>query len=215
MPVVYYSNYDHNGLSVSEAAAVEHELGRRLLLHGLCRLYGLQITKQDLPALIRTDSNGKPVIPEHPEIFFNITHCSGLAACAFHDQPIGTDAEFPGYFAEVLTERALSADEQARLLQAGTDPAKRQEIFWRFWTLKEAYVKRTGEGVDSDFAAVSFFLPSGSEITGSSVSCSDSFVSCSDPSVSCFQTKLPRGYILSLCTEAPMPDEPRICHIVF
>lgn len=67
-----------------------------------------------------------------------------------------------------------------------------QEWFFRFWTLKEAFVKQNGIGVDTDLTAFSFSFDQQT----------DSFhITCSVPEISCWQTQLEKGQIISLCYE--------------
>ena len=196
MSVLYFSEYKPISDSVREISLQEHALGRALLFRGLRELYHLDLDPADEASLIDTDPNGKPLLKDHPDICLNITHCSGLAACAFGSSPVGVDAELQGYFPEVLIGRALADSEKDILRSCGPDSSLRQECFWRFWTLKEAYVKRSGIGVDSDLKAFSFvFDPFIVPDIGVPVK-----VKCSDPEVSCFQLFLKSGHIVSLCT---------------
>ena len=196
MSVLYLSEYVPVSDSVREVSEQEHALGRALLFRGLSELYQLNFDPADEALIIAADKNGKPYLRYHPEICFNITHCSGLVACAFHDAPVGIDAELPGYFAEVLIGRALSGSEKSLLMSCNHDEDLRRECFWRLWTLKEAYVKRSGIGVDTDLKAFSFaFDAFSTPDVGKPVK-----VACSDPSVSCFQLFLKSGHIVSLCT---------------
>ena len=192
MPIIYYSFYSPVSSSIPDVAAQEHSLGRQLLLEGLQKFYRITLSQKELKSRIQTGAMGKPFLPEYPGIHFNISHCDGLAVCAFHSRPIGVDAELPGYFAPILPKKALSPDEQRFLKSRAADPALEQEWFYRFWTLKEAYVKKTGTGADVDLTAFSF-LYSGSEPPYR--------ILCSDPAVSCWQMRLKRGHINSLCYE--------------
>ena len=70
-------------LSVRE----EHEAAHELLLRSIEKLYGISSPR------IEKGEHGKPFFPEHPEIFFNISHCRGLVVCGFSDSEIGVDAE--------------------------------------------------------------------------------------------------------------------------
>lgn len=190
MPVIYYTFYTPVSDRIPDIAAQEHRLGRRLLAMGLDRLYNFSVAEKQIDSVLEIGLNGKPYLPDHPDIYFNISHCDGLVVCAFDSHPIGVDAELPGYFAEVLINRALSESEKGFLQRTGDTLPLRQEWFYRLWTLKEAYVKRSGQGVDTDLTKFSFsFDESGSWL----------HVSCSDPLVSCFQQKLSQGQILSLC----------------
>lgn len=190
MPVIYYAYYTPVSESVSAVSRQEHLLARELLQKGLSRLYHISLSQEALASCIGTDKNGKPFLTDYPEIHFNISHCSGLAACAFHNRPVGLDAELPGYFAPVLISKALSFEEQAFLKKAGRTPLLEQEWFYRFWTLKEAYVKQSGTGVDTDLTGFSFSF---SDAANAPV------VQCSDSGICCYQKQLSRGHILSLC----------------
>lgn len=207
MPAVFYTFYDTEGLSIPETATREHELGLKLLSLGLGKLYSLSMSPDDLEQLLQMDAAGKPSLPDHPEIHFNITHCPGLVACAFHDKPIGIDAELPGYFAEVLIGKALTASEKDYLDMQSSSADLREEWFYRFWTLKEAYVKMTGSGVDTDLKAFSFSFDEGDSHERSAVK-------CSDPEVLCFQKVLWSGHIISMCIRNDRPCFNELYHIV-
>lgn len=190
MLCIYYSYYTPVSDSIPAVAAQEHHLGRQLLINGLERFYGLCYSPEELEIVLNKDANGKPFLSAHPEIHFNITHCDGLAACAFHNQPIGIDAELPGYFAPVLIKKALSQEEIDFLQRVSSNREKEQEWFFRFWTLKEAFVKQSGIGVDTDLTAFSF----------SFYQRTDSFrVTCSVPEIACWQTQLENNQIISVC----------------
>lgn len=207
MPVVYYTLYESGSSSVPEISKLEHILGYRLLEKGLNDLHHLQIN--DLyEGAISLDRNGKPFLTNHPEICFNITHCDNFAACVFSATPIGIDAELPGYVPEILIGHALSDCEKDFLSIHSTELFQTQEWFWRFWTLKEAYFKRSGIGVDTDLTSVSFTFDA-------SFSCSPNRflpVGCSDPDVSCLQMKFSSGHILSLCCSEPASVVPVISY---
>lgn len=191
MPVIYYAYYSPVSERISDISTQEHLLGRRLLSQGLRELYHISVSASQVDAMLRTEENGKPCLSDHPDIFFNITHCRGLAACAFGRSPLGIDAELPGYFPEILVARALSETEKSFLQEAGSTMALRQEWFYRLWTLKEAYVKKSGCGVDTDLTEFSFFFDRSNLPLR---------ITCTDPHVSCFQEKLSGGQILSLCS---------------
>ena len=190
MPYIYYSYYTPVSDSISDVTCQEHQLGQSLLLQGLRDLFQMNLNPDSLEALLAKDEFGKPCLPSHPEIHFNITHCKGLVACAFDSTPIGIDVELPGYFPEVLINHALSENEKCFLQAKGSDHPSQQEWFYRFWTLKEAFVKKSGIGVDTNLKSFCF----------SFLETDNSFQPiCSDSSVSCYQTMLSSGHILSVC----------------
>ena len=192
MPTIYYSQYTPFSDSIPVISKQEHTLGRALLTQGINELFHLHLTCDEIDAVLKYDSNGKPYLPDNPEICFNITHCDQLVACAFQDRPIGIDAETPGYFPEVLINRALSEKEKCFLQSKSTSISEREEWFYRLWTLKEAYVKKSGIGVDTDLTDFSFSFIQNETAQS---------IICSDCSVSCYQTQLSLGQILSVCYE--------------
>lgn len=192
MPFIYYSHYSSACKSISGINALEHSLGRELLRDGLRKLFDLSFSPEELEAQLGRKANGKPVLSHYPDIHFNITHCDGLAACAFDHRSVGLDAELPGYFAPILVRKALAWEEQDFFRQMAVSEEAQRELFFRFWTLKEAFVKKSGIGADTDLTAFSFqFLTMEPNPK----------LLCSAPEVSCWQTALPDGHILSLCYE--------------
>ena len=67
---------------------IEHQKGLSLLRHGLKEIYNLAINENDLLHIIAYGEHGKPFLHGFDGIHFNISHCDGLAACAFSDKPL-------------------------------------------------------------------------------------------------------------------------------
>lgn len=90
--------------------------------------------------------HGKPFIVGHPEIHFSLSHCREAVACAVSDRPVGIDVESVQRYRESLAQYTMN-DEEQRLIVA----AKRPDVaFIRLWTMKEARLKLTGEGITND-----------------------------------------------------------------
>ena len=195
MPIILYSPYSPRSESPREIHLQEHQLGRKLLREGLSSFFRLNLDVEEIEHYLSFSEKGKPFLTAHPEIRFNISHCDGLVVCAFDVQDVGIDAELPGYFPEILISRVMTGPEKRILEEAAAGGKSRAEWFFRTWTLKEAYVKMTGTGVDTDLKSFSFSFEPGD---GSD----DPVISCSDPAVHCFQAMLPTGHIVSLCYSA-------------
>jgi len=91
------------------------------------------------------EPNGRPFLAGRTP-HFNISHSQGLGALAIsYDAPVGVDVEAIRLIEEADIAWALSPAERERLAQEG--PAEQLEAFFRFWTLKEAFMKGTGLGV--------------------------------------------------------------------
>jgi 4'-phosphopantetheinyl transferase len=81
-------------------------------------------------------------------ITFNVSHSGEVVLLAFaREREIGVDVEQVrrDFDVEAIAKRFFSAHEQQQLAALGDE--NRFEAFFRCWTLKEAYIKATGEGL--------------------------------------------------------------------
>ena len=114
-----------------------HEAGRKLL----AELYRAE-TGEELPPIL-TEERGKPYFPDSGW-HFSISHTHRHAFCVLAQHPVGIDAEETDREISLkLADKILSSGEKARF-DAADD--KRLALL-RFWVLKEAAVKLTGEGL--------------------------------------------------------------------
>lgn len=95
-----------------------------------------------LPRVARTE-RGKPYFPDLPALHFNLSHTQGFSLCALSDAPVGVDIEVLRPRREGLWRYCLT-DEEFQTFQA---QGGGWTEFYRFWTLKEAWCKCTGEGL--------------------------------------------------------------------
>lgn len=96
----------------------------------------------------RYEGQGKPLLEDDDDLFFNVSHTDGLALLAFaRGRRLGVDVEKvkPDTAVEKLSERFFSEREcrDLRLLKGD----ELRAAFFRVWTRKEAYIKATGEGL--------------------------------------------------------------------
>lgn len=114
-----------------------HEAGRALL----AELYRRE-TGEALPP-IGISPRGKPFFAESPW-YFSISHTRKHAFCVLDRENIAIDAEELDRPVNLrLAERILSPREKEQFEAA----ADRTRALLTFWVLKEAQVKRTGEGL--------------------------------------------------------------------
>ena len=114
-----------------------HEAGLRLLE----QMYR-EKTGSPLPAIARTD-RGKPYFADNA-VYFSLSHTPRRVFCVFSDRPVGVDAEEMDRNVDLrLAEKILSAPELEQYARAED---KRQALL-KFWVLKEALVKCSGEGL--------------------------------------------------------------------
>ena len=114
-----------------------HEAGRALL----AQLYR-QHTGEEMPPILLAP-RGKPYWQDST-LHFSISHTKHRVFCAISDRPIGIDAEEIDRDVNLqLADRILSPGERAQY-----DSAKDKRLaLLKFWVLKEAQGKLTGEGI--------------------------------------------------------------------
>ncbi len=80
---------------------------------------------------------GKPYVSKYTNIHFNISHSGDWVVCAINDEIIGIDIEQIKPIDINIAKRFFSEHEYHSLLLVGRD--KKEEYFYRIWTLKELY----------------------------------------------------------------------------
>lgn len=110
-------------------------LGAGVLLQKVLAIYGFDANG------IYKDSHGKPMLDG---LHFNLTHTDGLVLCAVGNQPVGCDAEIIKVAPRGIAERFFCEAEKNVLIASETTY---DDIFYRLWTMKESYIKMTGEGM--------------------------------------------------------------------
>lgn len=97
---------------------------------------------------IERTSAGKPFFPNCDHLYFNLSHSGEYAACVLADHEVGVDIQKVQGTAAV---RRIAP----RILHAGEAAYREEEsMLYRIWTIKEAYVKATGEGIRRDFREI-------------------------------------------------------------
>ena len=134
------------------ALKFKHEQGRKtcaaaylLLCEALRKEYGI-IEKP----VFEYGEHGKPFIIGHPEIHFNLSHCREAAICVISDRPVGVDIESIREYKESLVRYTMNDSEVMRITRSSYPALE----FTRLWTMKEAVLKCSGEGIRSDLKTV-------------------------------------------------------------
>jgi 4'-phosphopantetheinyl transferase len=108
------------------------------------------------------ERKGKPRVDPAaglPELRFNLSHTRDLVACVINlDTEVGIDVEtLDRKSADLaIAKRFFSATEFTLLRD--TPPDRQHDTFFRLWTLKEAFIKATGEGMSRGLDSFSFTL---------------------------------------------------------
>lgn len=96
------------------------------------------------------------------DVRFNLSHATSLVAVAITRMgDVGVDVEHTARDVSPLElSRMVFAAEERAALEA-LPPEQRQDMFFQLWTLKEAYIKATGDGMSLDLRSFSFALDGG------------------------------------------------------
>ena len=114
-----------------------HEAGRQLLKTMYEAQYGAP-----MPPILVTD-RGKPYF-ENSHVHFSLTHTKKHAFCVLSEKEIGIDAEeMDREISLNLAEKILSPAEKEQFEAA----ADKRDALLRFWVLKEAAAKCSGQGL--------------------------------------------------------------------
>jgi 4'-phosphopantetheinyl transferase len=121
--------------------------GRGILRAILGRYLGIQA----LQVQFNYQQRGKPVLADtfaDSGLEFNLSHSQGMGLCAVNcTHPIGVDLEYIRSMSDIeaLAKRFFLPREYEML--RSLSPNQQQEVFFRYWTCKEAYLKATGDGL--------------------------------------------------------------------
>ena len=114
---------------------------RECLAAGLLLRKVLEIHGVDLKT-VHTNDDGKP---EAEGICFNLSHSGNVVICAASKDNVGCDIEKIGSAPKRVAERFFCEDEIDWIESFANEDKNRE--FFRIWTMKESYLKMTGEGL--------------------------------------------------------------------
>mgnify|MGYP003585306572 CR=1 FL=1 len=124
-------------------------------------IFGELLTRAAIVELLRCDNAsiqftagkyGKPALQDAPNFHFNIAHAGDWVVGAFANVPVGIDVECVGPAEDTLATAVMSATELSHYLPMA-EP-ERSDYFYRIWSLKESFLKATGQGLSDDPATI-------------------------------------------------------------
>ncbi|MBR3971048.1 MAG: 4'-phosphopantetheinyl transferase superfamily protein [Ruminococcus sp.] len=126
------------------------------LLKELLKKYNIDYNSE---TAIGKNRYGKPFLADYPHIHFNVSHARGIAACIVESRECGIDCEQVRKYPVNVPKRVF-ADSELAILEAAP-VAEKDLLFFRLWTLKEAYVKAIGQGISYPMNKVIFSFENG------------------------------------------------------
>ncbi len=101
------------------------------------------------PDRLIQDEKGKLKLEGEDSFYFNLSHSGEYAACVIGESPVGVDIQQYRPVKEGLAKRFFQIQEANHLKQVRG--SAKQELFFRYWSAKESYIKLTGEGFQRNF----------------------------------------------------------------
>lgn len=102
--------------------------------------------KTDAVINYRYGENGKPYLKDFKDVFFSYSHSGEYAICAVSDKEIGCDIEMVKDVDFNIAKRFFTKSEYENIAKLEDIEAKK-DLFFRYWTIKESYIKATGQGL--------------------------------------------------------------------
>jgi 4'-phosphopantetheinyl transferase len=115
-------------------------IGWALLDMALQQETGILLTDCRIELLV----HGKPVIANHPDVHFNLSHSKQYFLVGLSPEPIGVDIETERKITPNLAEKVFTEKEQKSL--PSIEDSTYTQAFLRIWTKKESYTKALGTG---------------------------------------------------------------------
>ena len=120
----------------------QFENGRKESLGSALMLQKVLSQKNLNPQNIRYGKNGKPEIDG---LHFNISHAENFVICSVSENPVGCDIEKIHSIKSGFEKRFFTQNEVSYLDKFSGEEKLKQ--FFRLWTMKESYMKFTGDGM--------------------------------------------------------------------
>lgn len=117
-------------------AAVKKDAMRRMAREALCHSASFSGVTFDVPV---KDRNGVPLVVNG--LHWSVSYTTGLVAAVVAPDPVGIDLEQITPVSLVLRKRVATEQEWALA------PEFSPELFFHYWTAKEAVLKATGHGL--------------------------------------------------------------------
>jgi 4'-phosphopantetheinyl transferase len=93
--------------------------------------------------IIETEKDGKPYISNYENIHFNMSHAGRMVACAISDEEIGIDIEKIDPLIDMKIAQTFFYNSEYDNIKKSDN---RVDQFFKYWVLKESYMKYTGLG---------------------------------------------------------------------
>ena len=108
--------------------------------------------------ILETEENGKPYISNYENMHFNLSHAGRMVACAISDSEVGIDIEKIDPLIDLKIAQTFFFNSEYQNIKKSDD---RVDQFFKYWVLKESYMKYTGLGFLLDLDKFEIILDEG------------------------------------------------------
>lgn len=91
------------------------------------------------------EAEGKPFLKEYADVHFNLSHSGEYVCCGMGREPVGVDIQKHRLVKDRLALRFFTQEDNRMLAECSA--GEQEELFFRMWSIKESYLKLTGEGM--------------------------------------------------------------------
>ena len=145
---VYIKEFDYGSAVRGERKSAESVNGLSVLNYALQKEFGENLSH----FTIAKGMHGKPYFTDS-DILFNISHSGNYAAAAVSSIPIGVDVQIVRPVKDNIIAKLCRGKELEYIDKSGDDKSR---AFIRLWTLKESYIKATGDGMTFPMDEINF-----------------------------------------------------------
>ena len=155
---VYYCTFT----TPTKSYTIQKKIALQVLHHAFLTFFNTELQESH----IKRTANGKPYYEQSPNYFFNISHCATAIAVALAHTPVGIDIESPRPVKPGTLKKCCSPSEISYIFSPALPQTQQENLtpeqekrFLNLWTLKESYVKMTGEGLRTPLSTICFDIP--------------------------------------------------------
>lgn len=161
--IIYYTFCSQKENIPGSYLKYQREIADKILNYSLKKHFHMMFDRDK----VKRGSHGKPYWSGEEDMWFNVSNTEGLVVCAIASLEIGVDAERLRGVRLPVIRRSCSQKEVNYILdgkEAFLEQSKEllgeleQERFFRIWTLKESYIKMTGDGMSFPLQEAEFLI---------------------------------------------------------
>lgn len=142
---------------------------------------------------------GKPYLRDYKDIHMSLAHCLHGVTTILSRECVGIDIEKVKQY-NVYAARKILDEVELKKVEASADPSRE---FFRYWTLKESYIKAIGMGLSYPMKSIHIILEEDGQVRSNH----------NDAKFSLYENDL--GFIVAICQLLVSAETSRLLEKVF